>query len=134
MVRIKDDGGTHTKCLLDPFDTEASQLEATARDTDWEREIAVQLMARCGLRAGDILARRERRGFPRMGNTSLVNRWQWVLTLRSYRASSALIGSARSESWHCHKYAHSVRCHRLPLSLVGSHPTDQASRLCLSPR
>ncbi len=53
MVRIKDDGGTHTKCLLDPFDKETSQLEATARDTDWEREIAVQLMARCGLRADE---------------------------------------------------------------------------------
>jgi hypothetical protein len=23
MVRIKDDGGTYTKCLLDPFDEEA---------------------------------------------------------------------------------------------------------------
>ena len=39
MVRIKDDSGTHTKCLLDPFDEEATQLEAAARDTDWEREI-----------------------------------------------------------------------------------------------
>jgi len=27
MVRIKDDSGTHTKCLLDPFDEEANQLD-----------------------------------------------------------------------------------------------------------
>ena len=54
MVRIKDDGGTHTKCLLDPFDEEASQLEAAARDVDWEREIAMQLMVRCGLRVDEI--------------------------------------------------------------------------------
>jgi len=54
MVRIKDDSGTHTKCLLDPFDEEATQLEAAARDTDWEREIAIQLMARCGFRADEV--------------------------------------------------------------------------------
>ena len=54
MVRIKDDGGTHTKCLLDPFEEEASQLEATARDIDWEREIAMQLMIRYGLRVDEI--------------------------------------------------------------------------------
>jgi integrase len=54
MVRIKDDSGTHTKCLLDPFEEEASQLEAAARDVDWEREITIQLMVRCGLRADEV--------------------------------------------------------------------------------
>jgi len=44
MVRIKDDSGTHTKCLLDPFDEEANQLESAAREVDWERQIAIQLM------------------------------------------------------------------------------------------
>jgi len=54
MVRIKDDSGTHTKCLLDPFIEETDQLEAAARATDWEREIAIQLMLRCGLRADEV--------------------------------------------------------------------------------
>jgi len=54
MVRIKDDIRTHTKCLLDPFDEEAGQLESTAREVDWEREIAIQLMIRGGLRADGV--------------------------------------------------------------------------------
>ena len=54
MVRIKDDSRTHTKCLLDPFDEEANQLESAARSEDWEREIAIQLMVRGGLRADEV--------------------------------------------------------------------------------
>jgi len=40
MVRIKDDSGTRTKCLLDSFDEEANQLESAAIEVDWERQIA----------------------------------------------------------------------------------------------
>jgi Phage integrase family. len=54
MVRIKDDSGTYVKCLLDPYDEELSQLEAAARADDWEREVAIQLMGRCGLRADEV--------------------------------------------------------------------------------
>jgi integrase len=54
MVRIKDDSSTYTKCLLDPFEEEAAQLEDAARNEDWEREIAIQLMSRCGLRADEV--------------------------------------------------------------------------------
>ena len=54
MVRITDDSGTHTKCLLDPFDEEADQLESAAREVDWERELAIQLMIWGGLRADEI--------------------------------------------------------------------------------
>ena len=61
MVRIKDDSGTYTKCLLDPYDRELSQLEAAAREHDWEREVAVQLMGRCGLRADEVSYPTERR-------------------------------------------------------------------------
>jgi len=76
MVRIKDDSGTHTKCLLDPFIKEADQLEFTARATDWEREIAIQLMLRCGLRADEV-------GYP----TQERLRWSsggdcWLLEVR----------------------------------------------------
>jgi integrase len=54
MVRIKDDSGDVVKCLLDPYDEELAQLEATARAQDWEREVAIQLMGRCGLRADEV--------------------------------------------------------------------------------
>jgi len=54
MVRIKDDSGTHTEYLLGPFIEEANQLESAARATDWEREIAIQFMLRCGLRADEV--------------------------------------------------------------------------------
>ena len=54
MVRIKDDSRTHTRCLLNLFDEEAGQLESAAREVDWEREIAIQLMIRDGLRADEV--------------------------------------------------------------------------------
>lgn len=54
MVRITDDSGTYTKCILDPYEDELEKLEAAARREDWEREVAVQLMGRCGLRADEV--------------------------------------------------------------------------------
>lgn len=54
MVRITDDSATVTKCLLDPYDDELLELERAARAVDWEREVAVQLMGRCGLRADEV--------------------------------------------------------------------------------
>ena len=54
MVRMKDGSGTHTKCLLDPFDEEANQLESAAIEVDWERQIAIELVIRAGLRADEI--------------------------------------------------------------------------------
>jgi integrase len=54
MVRVFDDSGTRPKMLLDPYDDEVDLLESTARRADWKREIAVQLMARCGLRADEV--------------------------------------------------------------------------------
>ena len=76
MVRIKDDSGTHTKCLLDPFTEEGGQLEVAARNVDWEREIAIQLMLQCGLRADEV-------GYP----TSEELRWSsggdcWLLEVQ----------------------------------------------------
>jgi integrase len=54
MVRVKDDSGGYPKMLLDPYNEELSLLESTARAVDWEREIAIQLMGRCGLRADEV--------------------------------------------------------------------------------
>ena len=54
MVRIKDDSGGYPKMILDPFEKEADLLERAARSVDWEREIAIQLMVRCGLRADEV--------------------------------------------------------------------------------
>ncbi|MFC6942986.1 site-specific integrase [Salinirubellus sp. GCM10025818] len=51
MVRI-DDAGSVPKCWLAP--EELDQLERTAGAVDWKREIAVQLMGRCGLRADEV--------------------------------------------------------------------------------
>jgi len=51
MVRVDDSGGMN-KCWLSP--DELSRLERTAGQWDWEREIAVQLMGRCGLRASEV--------------------------------------------------------------------------------
>jgi site-specific recombinase XerC len=54
MVRIADDTGTYAKCILDPYDEELSALERAARSEDTEREVAIQLMGRCGLRADEV--------------------------------------------------------------------------------
>jgi integrase len=51
MVRVDDSGGV-TKCWLDR--EEVAQLEDAAARADWEREIAIQLMGRCGLRADEV--------------------------------------------------------------------------------
>ena len=51
MVRV-DDAGVETKCWLNPDKLE--NLEREAGRADWEREIAVQLMGRCGLRASEV--------------------------------------------------------------------------------
>jgi len=51
MVRVDDSGGV-TKCWLSP--SELSQLERMAGQWDWEREVAMQLMGRCGLRASEV--------------------------------------------------------------------------------
>jgi integrase len=47
-----DDGGSVTKCWLDR--EELRQLEEAAARADWEREIALQLMGRCGLRVDEV--------------------------------------------------------------------------------
>lgn len=51
MVRI-DDAEDVTKCWLSP--DELTTLERSAGKDGWEREIAVQLMGRCGLRASEV--------------------------------------------------------------------------------
>jgi integrase len=51
MVRV-DDAGDVTKCWLSP--DEISTLERAAGENGWGREIAVQLMSRCGLRASEV--------------------------------------------------------------------------------
>jgi len=52
MVRI-DDSGDVVKCWLNP--EELSRLERAAGDGwSWEREVAMQLLARCGLRADEV--------------------------------------------------------------------------------
>ncbi len=51
MVRV-DDSGDITKCWLDT--DEIDRLEEAAARSDWERELAIQLMARCGLRASEV--------------------------------------------------------------------------------
>jgi hypothetical protein len=51
MVRI-DDSGDVTKCWLSP--DELGRLERAAGEDGWEREVALQLMGRCGLRASEV--------------------------------------------------------------------------------
>ena len=51
MVRL-DDSGTVVKCWLSP--SELDRLERAAGAADWEREIAIQLMGRCGFRADEV--------------------------------------------------------------------------------
>ncbi|AUV82897.1 site-specific integrase [Salinigranum rubrum] len=51
MVRV-DDSGDVTKCWLSP--DELTTLERSAGKDGWEREIAVQLMGQCGLRASEV--------------------------------------------------------------------------------
>lgn len=51
MVRV-DDSDDVTKCWLSP--DELDQLERAAGEDDWAREVAIQLMGRCGLRASEV--------------------------------------------------------------------------------
>lgn len=51
MVRI-DDSGAVTKCWL--TQSELERLERVAGREGWEREVAIQLMGRCGLRASEV--------------------------------------------------------------------------------
>ncbi|WP_178915175.1 site-specific integrase [Natronomonas gomsonensis] len=51
MVRL-DDSDDVTKCWLSP--DELDRLERTAGRDGWNREVAVQLMGRCGLRASEV--------------------------------------------------------------------------------
>jgi len=51
MVRI-DDSDPVVKCWLSP--DELDHLERTAGAAGWEREIAMQLMGRCGLRVSEV--------------------------------------------------------------------------------
>jgi len=51
MVRI-DDSDTVVKCWLSP--DELDNLEKTAGAVGWEREVAMQLMGRCGLRVSEV--------------------------------------------------------------------------------
>ena len=51
MVRI-DDSDPVVKCWLSP--DELDHLERTAGVDGWEREIAIQLMGRCGLRVSEV--------------------------------------------------------------------------------
>lgn len=51
MVRI-DDSGDEVQCWLRPDELET--LERVAGDWDWEREISMQLLGRCGLRADEV--------------------------------------------------------------------------------
>ena len=51
MVRV-DDSGNVTKCWLSS--DELTQLERVAGQDGWNREIAVQLMGRAGLRASEV--------------------------------------------------------------------------------
>lgn len=53
MVRI-DDSQDKTKCWLD-YPDEVQTLERKAREQDWEREIAIELMVRVGCRASGVL-------------------------------------------------------------------------------
>ena len=51
MVRL-DDSGDVTKCWLSP--DELDRLETVAGRDGWAREVAMQLMGRCGLRASEV--------------------------------------------------------------------------------
>lgn len=51
MVRV-DDAGEVTKCWLNR--DELRQLEEAAARSDWQREIALQLMGRCGFRVDEV--------------------------------------------------------------------------------
>lgn len=54
MVRI-DDSADRTKCWLS-FPDEKDELISTARSRDWERAIAIRLMAEVGCRASGVLS------------------------------------------------------------------------------
>lgn len=91
MVRIKDDSGTYIKCFLDPYDEELSRLEAAARAVDWEREVAVQLMGRCGLHADEV-------SYPTRGRLQWSSSGEcWFLKLRG-KDTSGGVGKTR-DAW-----------------------------------
>ena len=112
MVRV-DDSGSVTKCWLDR--DELTQLEDAAARTDWEREIAVQLMGRCGLRAdevnypgdaelqwsekGDIWLFEVRGKNTRGGNPKIRDVWMPEVIEANVRRFSRERGRETGESW-----------------------------------
>ena len=112
MVRI-DDSGSVTKCWLDR--DELAQLEDAAARADWEREIAIQLMGRCGLRAdevtypsdaelrwsekGDVWLFEVRGKNTRGGNPKLRDAWMPQTVEANVRRFSRERGHETSESW-----------------------------------
>ena len=112
MVRV-DDSGSMTKCWLDR--DELAQLEDAAARTDWEREIAVQLMGRCGLRAdevsypgdaelrwsekGDVWLFEVRGKNTRGGNPKIRDAWMPEAVEANVRRFSRERGRETGESW-----------------------------------
>lgn len=52
MVSVQETGGGTVKCWLSR--DECEQLERAAGERDWQREIAIQLQTRCGLRSDEV--------------------------------------------------------------------------------
>ncbi|REA01259.1 site-specific integrase [Haloferax sp. Atlit-6N] len=52
MVSVQETGGGTVKCWLSR--DECDQLERAAGERDWQREIAIQLQTRCGLRSDEV--------------------------------------------------------------------------------
>lgn len=52
MVSVQETGGGTVKCWLSRDESE--QLERAAGESDWQREIAIQLQTRCGLRSDEV--------------------------------------------------------------------------------
>lgn len=100
MIRIIDNSGTHTKCILDSFDTELEKLEGAAFDRDWDRELAISLLGRCGLRADE-------------GNYPTESLLRWSSSegcwLREVRGKDKSGGEGKTRDvWVPHKLANNI--------------------------
>lgn len=116
MVRIDDSGG-RVKCWLSR--DELAALERVAGATDWEREIAVGLMGRCGLRAHEV---------PGPGDDDL--RWSddgdcWLFAVRG-KDTTGGAGKER-DAWMPDTLADDIRKYTRERGLSSSEPWVDAS-------
>jgi len=117
MVRI-DDSATVVKCWLSP--EELGRLERVAGSDSWEREIAMQLMGRCGLRVSEVT-------YPNTKNLRWSERGDiWLFEVRGKNTKG---GKPKvRDAWMPENVADDIHKYTRERALADTNPWVEASR------